>query len=210
MKIKFKSQDYQTSAVNSVVDCFKGQSKTSGVSYRIDPGKKDKAKNWYLVENSNKQVNSDDNIQVPDGIKNSEIEITPEQLLTNIQEIQQKQDLPVSEKLVSTSVSPINLAQTLDISTDKVVVYAKLPKSFSIPTPLKENYTPDWAIAFKKGSVKHIYFIAETKGSMSSMQLKEVERIKIECAKKYFKEISNENVVYDKIDSYEELIKLVS
>jgi type III restriction enzyme len=101
-------------------------------------------------------------------------------------------------------------AQTLDISTDKVVVYAKLSTGkFSIPTPLKENYTPDWAIAFKEGTVKHIYFIAETKGSMSSMQLKEVERIKIECAKKYFKEISNENVVYDKCDSYEELIKLV-
>lgn len=102
-------------------------------------------------------------------------------------------------------------AQTLDISTDKVVVYAKLPTGkFSIPTPLKENYTPDWAIAFKKGSVKHIYFIAETKGSMSSMQLREVERIKIECAKKYFKEISSENVIFDKIDSYDELLKLIS
>jgi type III restriction enzyme len=99
--------------------------------------------------------------------------------------------------------------ETLDISTDKVIVYAKLPKTFFITTPVG-NYAPDWAIAFKEGTVKHIYFIAETKGSMSSMQLKEVERIKIECAKKYFKEISNENVVYDKIDSYEELIKLVS
>jgi len=102
-----------------------------------------------------------------------------------------------------------DFAETLDISTDKVVVYAKLPKSFFITTPVG-NYAPDWAIAFKEGTVKHIYFIAETKGTMSSMQLKEVERIKIECAKKYFKEISNENVVYDKIDSYDELIKLVS
>jgi len=102
-----------------------------------------------------------------------------------------------------------DFAQTLDTSTDKVVVYAKLPKSFFITTPVG-NYAPDWAIAFKEGTVKHIYFIAETKGTMSSMQLKEVERIKIECAKKYFKEISNENVVYDKIDSYDELIKLVT
>lgn len=100
--------------------------------------------------------------------------------------------------------------KTLDIA-DNVVVYAKLPKGkYSIPTPLKENYTPDWAIAFKKGSVKHIYFIAETKGSMSSMQLREVERIKIECAKKYFKEISSENVVFDKIDSFDELLKLIN
>lgn len=102
-----------------------------------------------------------------------------------------------------------NFAETLDISTDKVVVYAKLPRNFFISTPVG-NYAPDWAIAFKEGSVKHIYFIAETKGTMSSMQLKEVEKIKIECAKKYFKEISNENVIYDKIDSYEELIKLVN
>ena len=100
--------------------------------------------------------------------------------------------------------------KTLDVA-DNVVVYAKLPRGkYSIPTPLKENYTPDWAIAFKKGSVKHIYFIAETKGSMSSMQLREVERIKIECAKKYFKEISNENVIYDKIDSFDELLKLIN
>lgn len=100
--------------------------------------------------------------------------------------------------------------KTLDVA-DNVVVYAKLPRGkYSIPTPLKENYTPDWAIAFKKGSVKHIYFIAETKGSMSSMQLREVEKIKIECAKKYFKEISSENVIYDKIDSFDELLKLVN
>ncbi|MDN5114815.1 DEAD/DEAH box helicase family protein [Aliarcobacter butzleri] len=103
-----------------------------------------------------------------------------------------------------------DFAEILDVA-DNVVVYAKLPRGkYSIPTPLKENYTPDWAIAFKKGSVKHIYFIAETKGSMSSMQLREVERIKIECAKKYFKEISNKNVIYDKIDSFDELLKLIN
>jgi type III restriction enzyme len=100
-----------------------------------------------------------------------------------------------------------DFVENLDI-TNQVVVYAKLPKTFFIPTPVGK-YTPDWAIAFKKGTVKHIYFIAETKGSMSSMQLKNVEEIKIECAKRYFKEISNDEVVYDKIDSYEELSKLI-
>lgn len=100
-----------------------------------------------------------------------------------------------------------DFVENLDI-TNQVVVYAKLPKTFFIPTPVGK-YTPDWAIAFKKGTVKHIYFIAETKGSMSSLQLKDVEKIKIECAERYFKEISNDEVVYDKIDSYEELLKLI-
>ncbi len=101
-------------------------------------------------------------------------------------------------------------AQELDISNDKVEVYAKLPKGkYSIPTPLKENYSPDWAIVFKKGTVKHIYFIAETKGSMSSLQLRDIERIKIKCAKKYFKEISNKDVIYHEIDSFSELLKVV-
>lgn len=101
-------------------------------------------------------------------------------------------------------------AEKLDIANDKVEVYAKLPKGkYSIPTPLKENYSPDWAIAFKKGTVKHIYFIAETKGSMSSLQLRDIEKIKIKCAKKYFKEISSEDVIYHEIDSFEELLKVV-
>ena len=50
---------------------------------------------------------------------------------------------------------------------EEVCVYAKLPKGFSIPTPVG-NYSPDWAIAFNKGTVKHIFFIAETKGTMLS------------------------------------------
>ena len=57
-------------------------------------------------------------------------------------------------------------------------VYAKLPKGFHIPTPVG-NYSPDWAIAFKEGTVKHVYFVAETKGSMSSLDLREIEKGKI-------------------------------
>ena len=43
-----------------------------------------------------------------------------------------------------------------------------------LPTPVGD-YNPDWAISFKKGKVKHIYFVAETKGSMSSMSLRQIE-----------------------------------
>lgn len=70
--------------------------------------------------------------------------------------------------------------EKLDASTE-VVVYAKLPKSFFIPTPVG-NYNPDWAIAFQDGKVKHIYFIAGTKGSMSTMDLRAIEKSKIACA----------------------------
>ena len=70
-----------------------------------------------------------------------------------------------------------------------MVVYAKLPKAFHIPTPVGD-YNPDWAISFKKDKVKHIYFIAETKGSMSSMDLRKIEESKIECARKFFAKIT--------------------
>jgi type III restriction enzyme len=99
----------------------------------------------------------------------------------------------------------------LDVSAD-VVVYAKLPKGFSIPTPVGD-YSPDWAISFKEGTVKHIYFVAETKGSMSSMDLREIEKTKIKCARKFFDEMSRrfapENVTYDVVDSFGKLMEIV-
>ncbi len=95
----------------------------------------------------------------------------------------------------------------LDTGTD-VEVYAKLPRAFFIPTPVG-NYNPDWAIAFKQGSVKHIYFIAETKGSLSSMDLRKIEGSKIECARRFFAKITSDQVKYDVVDSYAKLMDLV-
>lgn len=100
----------------------------------------------------------------------------------------------------------------LDVSAE-VVVYAKLPSGFHIPTPVG-NYNPDWAIAFKEGSVRHIYFVAETKGSMSTMHLREIEKNKIECARKFFEKInasvSNDKVKYDVVTDYSKLMALVA
>ncbi|MBE1586762.1 type III restriction enzyme [Nonomuraea angiospora] len=96
-------------------------------------------------------------------------------------------------------------------TSNEVVVYAKLPRGFSIPTPVGE-YNPDWAIAFKEGAVKHIYFVAETKGSLSSMQLRGIEDAKIECARKFFAELNHkndENVTYDVVSDYSQLMQLV-
>ena len=99
----------------------------------------------------------------------------------------------------------------LDTCTD-IVVYAKLPKGFQIPTPVGE-YNPDWAISFREASVKHVYFVAETKGSMSSMVLNEIEKTKIKCARKFFDEInkkySPDNVKYDVVNSFGKLMELV-
>ena len=91
---------------------------------------------------------------------------------------------------------------------NEVCVYAKLPKGFSIPTPVG-NYSPDWAIAFNEGTVKHIFFVAETKGTLESMQLRPIEKAKISCARKLFNEISTDNVVYHDVDSYQSLLNIM-
>ncbi len=91
---------------------------------------------------------------------------------------------------------------------DEVCVYAKLPRGFAIPTPVG-NYSPDWAIAFYEGKVKHIFFIAETKGTMESLDLRPIEQAKISCAKKLFNDISTGNVRYDAVDSYQSLLDIV-
>ena len=100
-----------------------------------------------------------------------------------------------------------DFVKELDASTE-VVVYAKLPKGFFIPTPVG-NYNPDWAIAFQQGKVKHVYFVAETKGSMSSMDLRKIEESKIECARKFFAKITSHQVKYDVVNSYGKLMDLV-
>lgn len=97
--------------------------------------------------------------------------------------------------------------EELDASTE-VAVYAKLPKSFFIPTPVG-NYNPDWAIAFQEGKVKHVYFIAETKGSMSSLELRDIEKSKIACARKFFAKITSDQVKYQVVDGYGALMDLV-
>lgn len=100
-------------------------------------------------------------------------------------------------------------ALDLDGNEDDVCVYAKLPRSFKIPTPVGD-YSPDWAIAFNEGTVKYIYFIAETKGSMESLQLKKIENAKINCARKLFAKLGSGAVRYDVADTYQHLMDLMS
>ena len=135
-------------------------------------------------------------------------------------EAQSRQDLSrAGERLrkhiydyaVTDSKTEQRFVQELDTDQD-VVVYAKLPKGFFIPTPVG-NYNPDWAIAFREGSVKHIYFVAETKGCMENFELRTIEETKIRCARKYFHTVNDsiapQHVQYDVVDSYEKLMEIV-
>ncbi len=99
-------------------------------------------------------------------------------------------------------------AEDMD-KADEVCVYARLPRTFQIPTPVG-NYAPDWAIAFNENmGIKHIFFIAETKGSMDSMQLKGVEKAKIDCAKKLFNNISTSKVRYHNVTDYDTMLDVI-
>lgn len=133
---------------------------------------------------------------------------------------QSKQDLSkagsklqnhIYDYVLTDSAIERKFVEELDTSKD-VVVYAKLPRGFLIPTPVGD-YNPDWAISFKEGSVKHVYFVAETKGSMSSLDLRPIEATKIKCARKFFDEFNKkfapENVKYDVVDSFGKLMEVV-
>lgn len=111
------------------------------------------------------------------------------------------------DHIVYDSTNERDFANDLDTNAN-VAVYVKLPDSFYISTPVGK-YNPDWAIAFYQGTVKHIYFVAETKGSMSSMQLRLMEESKIHCAREHFKAISGNDVIYDVVDSYQTLLEKV-
>ncbi len=113
----------------------------------------------------------------------------------------------VQDYVIFDSKTESDFASSMELD-DKVVVYAKLPRDFQIPTPVS-NYAPDWAIVFKKGTVKHIFFIAETKGSMDDQNLKSIEQAKIACAKKLFSSLSTKDVVYHEVDTYENLLAVM-
>ena len=98
-------------------------------------------------------------------------------------------------------------------TSDEIVVYAKLPRGFLIPTPVGD-YNPDWAISFEREKIKQVYFVAETKGSMSSMALRKIEETKIKCARKFFNEINQhidtDKVKYDVVSDFGKLMNIIS
>ncbi|QHS56809.1 DEAD/DEAH box helicase family protein [Mucilaginibacter sp. 14171R-50] len=113
----------------------------------------------------------------------------------------------IYDYLTTDSGIEAKFAEALENSTE-VIVYAKLPKTFYITTPVA-NYSPDWAIVFDKEKVRHIYFVAETKGSDSDLELKEIEQLKIHCASQHFNAISGNEVKFSKLKTYDQLLEIV-
>jgi type III restriction enzyme len=111
MKLKFKKQTFQTDAVNAVADCFAGQPKSDGVTYRIDPGK--------IGSNSNSGPTQAGFDYFQSGFKNRDLVLTKDQLLANIQAVQQRQNLPQSISLYSDKVCAVNLDIEMETGTGK-------------------------------------------------------------------------------------------
>ncbi|MDE5996577.1 MAG: hypothetical protein K2G77_00025 [Muribaculaceae bacterium] len=109
--------------------------------------------------------------------------------------------------VIDSKGTEMDFAKQLESNTD-VEVYTKLPRGFYINTPMG-HYNPDWAIVFREGSVKHVYFIAETKDSMREIDLRETEKSKIACARRHFASLSNSTVKYDVVKSYDDLYDIV-
>ena len=116
MKIRFKHQRYQKEAVDCVVDCFIGQPRVEGIEYRVDPGRKKLSKGQQSFEVEE---------EIESGFRNHELQISKEKLLSNIQQVQRKQNLPMDSKLVSDSVSEVNLDIEMETGTGKTYVYTK-------------------------------------------------------------------------------------
>lgn len=114
----------------------------------------------------------------------------------------------IQDYVVFDSDTEHKFAQDMDEASE-VCVYAKLPRGFQIPTPVGD-YAPDWAIAFNKGAVKHVFFVAETKGTMDTLELKGVEEGKIRCAHELFNEMSTEDVHYYQVKTYADLLDRIS
>ncbi|MFP4402672.1 MAG: hypothetical protein ACLFPL_05600 [Candidatus Nanoarchaeia archaeon] len=105
------------------------------------------------------------------------------------------------------SDSKIEMKFGKDVDTyENVVVFSKIPaKKFNIKTPVEE-FSPDWMIVFDKNKIKYAYFVVETKGSVKSGNLRGNESVKIECAKKHFKAISTEEVKFELVSDFTELV----
>ena len=122
-----------------------------------------------------------------------------------------KNAIPARKSLYNCIITDSDIERKFaaDIDNDnKVAVYVKLPGGFYIDTPVGK-YNPDWAIAFYEGSVKHIYFVAETKGSLSTLQLRPIESLKIQCAREHFRKISSDSVKYEVVTDYAGLLNAV-
>ena len=111
MKFRFKVQAFQTEAVEAVADCFLGQPLDTGLRYRIDPGAVKPGQTARL--------------EMDEGFRNAEIALPLPAVLKNIQAVQLRQNLPVSDAIKQTSVCDVNLDIEMETGTGKTYCYIK-------------------------------------------------------------------------------------
>ena len=208
MKFQFKIQPFQTEAAESVVRVFAGQPNVGTSKYRRDIGSEKElteverlSRRGYLAltfsslsEEEKRGVEE----EYEAAYRNEKVQLPKEELLKNIRTVQTANNIKYSDDLAA-GLGAVSLDVEMETGTGKTYVYIKT----------MGTYSPDWAISFKKGAVKHIFFIAETKGSMDSLELRPIEHAKISCAKKLFNEISTSGVKYHDVDSYQSLLTVM-
>lgn len=186
----------------TIVDILQGMSDEKFSMFKMNPEE-------FIMRTAN-IINSQKAISVVEHIKYNKLDKTFEEdvftqttLRGKIGENAMRSKKSLYDLVVVDSKGEMNFAQALE-NEDVVEVYTKLPRKFYINTPMGE-YNPDWAVVFKEGTVKHIYFIAETKGNTLDADLRPVESAKIECAKKHFLSIGASDVTYEPVSSWQEL-----
>ena len=113
-----------------------------------------------------------------------------EEFIANLDRNAVKVDHSVYDYIVYDSSSIERpFAVALDNDPD-VKMFFKIPDRFKIETPIG-SYNPDWAVYLTKNGEEKLYFVLETKGSTSFMDLRTREQLKIHCGKKHFEALDN-------------------
>lgn len=114
MKFNFKIQQYQTDAVDAVVRVFQGQGFHDRINYIRDVGRLQ----------TNQQMNIFDMDDDGIGYKNELVELSDEQLLHNIQNIQSQNNIKLSSSLVK-DLGRCSIDIEMETGTGKTYVYIK-------------------------------------------------------------------------------------
>lgn len=123
MKFNFKIQQYQTDAVDAVVNVFNGQSFHDRNSYIRDLGKmnpSDYQMAWYLTQEEIELYDPANDA----GYKNEEVELSDEQLLSNIHTLQSQNNIKLSPALIK-NLGRCSLDIEMETGTGKTYVYIK-------------------------------------------------------------------------------------
>lgn len=113
----------------------------------------------------------------------------------------------IYEHVVYDSNTERDFADALE-KNEAVVLYAKLPNWFKVPTPLG-SYNPDWALLLEQDGTQRLYFVVETKSSLFTDDLRDRESAKIECGKAHFRalEAREDPARYVVATSFQDVLK---